>query len=223
MEWSQWLQGGPFLEVSFLLELKEEKTKTVQDIINNLSKVTNEIEIVDENVDEIIGFFNRGYSYDEEDPHTITLHSLRIRLYVYLVRKRKATLQLEVVSSNALMVNFWFYGDENDAPEYDQVGIMNEEFIGFTNFLEELYSVYDFKIGGIAFEENVLKLFGFEKTFPNECFRYENVSPTHFLKEPSSFVNIIWNEKYEILSHIPYNFKKLDKKGVLLETSKFNV
>ena len=114
MEWSQWLQGGPFLEVSFLLELKEEKTKTktTQDIINNLSKVTNKIEIVDENVDGIIDFFNRGYPYDEEDPHTINLHSLRLRLYVYLLRKRKATLQLEVVSPNALMVNFCFYGDE---------------------------------------------------------------------------------------------------------------
>ena len=89
MEWSQWLQGGPFLEVSFLLELKEKKTKTVQDIINNLSKVTNKIEIVDENVDEIIDFFNRGYPYDEEDPHTINLHSLKLRLYVYLLRKRR--------------------------------------------------------------------------------------------------------------------------------------
>lgn len=36
MEWSQWLQGGPYLEVSFLSELKEEKVKkkTIKDIIN---------------------------------------------------------------------------------------------------------------------------------------------------------------------------------------------
>ena len=58
------------------------------------------------------------------------------------------------------MVNFWFYGDENDEPECDQVGIMKEEFTGFTSFLKELYSVYEFKIGGIAIEEDVLKLFG---------------------------------------------------------------
>ena len=37
MQWSQGLQGGPFLEVSFLLELKEEKKKTAQSIINKLS------------------------------------------------------------------------------------------------------------------------------------------------------------------------------------------
>ena len=61
------------------------------------------------------------------------------------------------------------------------------------------------------------------KTYPNECFCYENVSPNHFLKEPTPFVNIIWSEKYEKLSHIPYNYKRLDKEGILIETSKFNV
>ncbi|UPM52852.1 hypothetical protein [Gottfriedia acidiceleris] len=94
MEWAQWLKGGPFLEVSFLLELKEEKTKTIQVIINKLSEITNKIEIVDKNVDEIIDFFVRGYPYDEEDPKSTYIHSLRLRLYVELFGKRKATLQV---------------------------------------------------------------------------------------------------------------------------------
>jgi hypothetical protein len=222
MEWSQWLQGGPFLEVSFLLELKEEKTKTIQYIINKLSKVTNKVEIVDKNVDEIIDFFDTGYPYDEEDPQSIYLHSLRLRLYVCLSRKRKATLQIEMVSPDALMVDFWFYGDEFDAPEWDQIGIKKGEFTGFASFFKELYSVYEFKIGGIAIEEDVLELFGFDETYPNECYCYENVSPDYFLKEPSPFLNIIWNEKYKKLSHIPYNYKRLDKEGILIETGSFN-
>jgi hypothetical protein len=222
MEWSQWLQGGPFLEVSFLLELKEEKTKTIQEIINKLSRVTNKVEIVDKYVDEIIDFFDRGYPYDEEDPKFSNLHSLRLRLYVYLSRKRKATLQIEMVSSNALMVNFWFYGDEFDEPEWDQIGIKKEEFVGFVSFLKELYSVYEFKIGGIAIDEDVLELFRFGESYPNECYRYENLSPDNFLKEPSHFINIIWREKYKKLSHIPYNHKRLDKEGILIETGSFS-
>ncbi|WP_078410726.1 protein kinase family protein [Priestia abyssalis] len=222
MEWFQWLQGGPFLEVSFLLELKETKTKTIQDIINKLSKVTNKVEIVDKNVDEIIDFFDRGYPYDEEDPQSVNLHTLRLRLYVYLSGKRKATLQIEMVSSNALLVDFWFYGDEFDEPEWDQIGIKKEEFSRFTSFLKELYSVYEFKIGGIAIEEDVLELFGFGEISPNECYCYESVSPDYFLKEPSPFVNIIWNEKYQKLSHIPYNHKRLDKEGIFIETGSFN-
>ncbi|NHN34876.1 hypothetical protein [Paenibacillus agricola] len=33
---SEWLMGGPFLEVSFLLLLKENKEKTIRSIINRL-------------------------------------------------------------------------------------------------------------------------------------------------------------------------------------------
>ena len=39
MQSPEWLQGGPFLEVSFLLELKEQKTEAIQDILNTLSTI----------------------------------------------------------------------------------------------------------------------------------------------------------------------------------------
>jgi hypothetical protein len=142
MQWSHWLQGGPFLEVSFLLELKEKKKETIQDIIFNLSKVRNRIEIYDKNVDEIIDFFDRGYPYDEEDPQTNYIHSLRLSLYVYLSRKRKATLQIEMVSSNAIMVNFCFFGSNFDALEWDQIGIKKEEITDFTNFLRSIFLLF---------------------------------------------------------------------------------
>ncbi|RID87703.1 hypothetical protein D1953_04905 [Peribacillus asahii] len=222
MESSQWLQGGPFLEVSFLLELKEAKTKGIQDIINKLSKVTNKIEIVDKNIDEIIDFFERGYTYDEEDPESICLHSLKLRLYVYLSKKRKTTLQIEKVSSNALMVNFWFFGSLFDAPEWDQIGIKEDEITDFTDFLMELFSVYKYKVGGIAIEEDILDLFDCNETYPNECYCYEKVSPDHFLQEPSHFINIVWNEKYKQINHIPYNHKRFDREGILIKTGSFN-
>ncbi|MGG0174834.1 hypothetical protein [Gottfriedia acidiceleris] len=222
MQWSQWLQGGPFLEVSFLLELKKRKKETIQEIIFNLSKVRNKIEIYDKNVDEIIDFFDRGYPFDEEDPQSIYIHSLKLRLYVYLSRKRKATLQIEMISSNAIMVNFWFYGSIFDVIEWDQIGIENEEIIDFTNFLKELYVVYEFKIGGIAIEEDIISLFGFDKAFPNECYRYENISPDQFLQESYSFIDVIWNEKYKKLCQAPYNHKRLDNDGILINIGIFD-
>lgn len=222
MQWSQWLQGGPFLEVSFLLELKEKKKETIKEIIFNLTKVTNRIEIYDENVIEIIDFFDRGYPYDEEDPQTMYIHSLRLRLHVHLSRKQKATLQIEKVSSNAILVNFWFDGSNSDDVEWDRIGIKKEEITEFTNFLEELYFVYEFKIGGIAIEEDVLELLGFDETYPNECYRYENVSPDRFLQDSSHFIDIIWSEKYKKLSNVPYNHKRLDKEGILIKTGSFN-
>ena|GEM_PF-1531428 len=222
MQWSQWLQGGPFLEVSFLLELKKKKKETIQEIIFNLSKVRNRIEIYDKNVDEIIDFFDGGYPFEEEDPQSSYMHSLRLSLYVYLSRKRKATLQIEMVSSNALMVNFWFYGSNFDAMEWDQIGIENEEIIDFTNFLKELYLICEFKIGGIAIEEDVISLFGLDEVYPNECYRYENISPDRFLQESYSFIDVIWNEKYKKLSQVPYNHKRLDNDGILINIGIFD-
>ncbi|MBB4823172.1 hypothetical protein HNO89_000390 [Sporosarcina luteola] len=221
MQWSEWLQGGPFLEVSFLVECKEKKKETIQDIIWNLSKVRSRIEIYDKNVDEIVDFFDRGYPFDEEDPQTNYIHSIQLRLYVYLSRKRKATLQIERVSSNAIMVNFWFFASSFDALEFDQIGIKKEEITGFTDFLKELYSVYEFKIGGIAIEQDVLELFGSDETYPNECYRYENMSPDRFLQKSSHFIDIIWNEKYKKLSCVPYNYKRLDKEGILIKIGNF--
>ncbi|SHG56453.1 hypothetical protein [Ornithinibacillus halophilus] len=208
MHW--WLQGGPFLEVSFLLELKEMKKESIQEVIFHLSKVDG-IEIYDKNVDEIIDFFVRGYPYDEEDPQSNYIHSLRLRLYVSLTRKRKATLQIDKVSSNAIMVNFWFDGTEIDEPDWDR-----DEFEEFTNFHKILYSVYEFKIGGIAVEEDILELFGCDETYPNECYRYENISPDRFLRELSHFESIIWNEKYEKLTQIPNKHIRLEKEGIFI-------
>ncbi|GIN88889.1 hypothetical protein J6TS2_52750 [Heyndrickxia sporothermodurans] len=107
-------------------------------------------------------------------------------------------------------------------PEWDQIGIKKEEFAEFTSFFKELYSIYEFKIGGIAIEEDILELFRFCESYPNECYRYENLFPEYFLKEPSHFINIIWREKYKKLSHIPYNHKRFDKEGILIETGSFN-
>ena len=221
MQSSQWLQGGPFLEVSFLLELKEQKTKTIQDIINKLSTITYRVELIDDNIEEIIGFFDKGYPYDEEDPQTNYNHSLILRLYVYLSKKRKATLQIEMVSSNAIMVDFWFFGSEFDAPEWDQLGIKKEEITDFTNFLEELYSIFEFKIGAVAIEEDVLQLFGMDERYPNECYRYENLYPNHLFRESSGFIDIIWNEKQKKLSYVPYQHKRIHKEGILIKVGSF--
>lgn len=136
--------------------------------------------------------------------------------------KRKAILQIEVVSSNAIMVNFWFYGSTFDVIEWDQIGIREEDIPAFTNFLIELYCVYEFKIGGIAIEEDILDLFRCDKSYTDECYRYENMCPDFFLQESSYFINIIWNENYKKLSQIPYFYKRLDKEGILIETGSLN-
>lgn len=219
----EWLQGGPFLEISFVLELRKKKKETIQDIIDKLFKVNYKIEIIDNNIDELLNAFEKGYPFDSEDSQSISLHSLKLRLYVYLSRKRKAILQIDKVSSNALIVNFYFYGSSFDALEWEQVGIMENEMVDFTNFFTELFSIYEYKVGGIAYEEDVLSLFDGNEVFPSECYRFENISPSYFLQEPSSFVGILWNEKYKKIKHIPYGHKRVNQEGMLIKTRNFTV
>ncbi|NRG45370.1 hypothetical protein HRF87_11420 [Bacillus sp. CRN 9] len=212
MEVSQWLNGGPFLEVSFLMKFNGQRKKTIRDILNKLSKVNKTIEIVDHDIDGSIDSFESGYLFDEGVYH----HSLRLDLYVYLARRRKAILQVEIVSSNAIMVDFWFYGSSFDAPEWNQVGIKKDEMIDFTHFLVELYLIYEFKVGGIAVEHDILELFRCNETYPNEGYRYENASLDFRLLEPSNFIHIIWNETYKKLNNIPFKIKRVDKEGILI-------
>lgn len=205
-----WLQGGPFLEISFLIEIKK-----MQEIIGSLSKLN--IEIADEDINELITAFDRGYLFDEEDPDSIRMHSLPLRLYVCFSRKRKANLNINKVSSNALMMNFTFYGSEFDALEWGQIGIAEDELEEFTEFLLELFAAYQFKVGGIAFEQDILSLFNCNEIYPNECYRMENVLPAIFLQDSSAFREIIWNEKYEKLSQIAHEHQSVNPGGILIK------
>ncbi|XRG80770.1 hypothetical protein V5E38_10900 [Rossellomorea sp. GAMAL-10_SWC] len=126
-----------------------------------------------------------------------------------------------MVSSNTAMVNFWFYGSPIDAIEWDQIGIQNEEITDFTNFLKDLYSIFEFKIGGMAIEKDVISLFGLDEVYPNECYCLVNVKADCILQESNGFIDIIWNEKYKKLCQIPYNHLRLDKDGILINIGSF--
>lgn len=221
MSMSEWLQGGPFLEVSFLMEIREDKKKLVHSALNNLLFLPEKIEIVDKNTDEKIDYFLKGEPFDEADPKTPMMHSLKLHLYVQLTRRRKATLQIETVSSNSLLVNFWFYGSTYDAKEWGQIGINEEEYVDFTNLLIHLFSVYRFKVGGIGVEVNILDLFNCSETYPNECYQFENMLPNDVLQNSSHFIQLIWNEKYKKLSNIPFKYSRLTDEGVLIHLRSF--
>jgi len=212
----EWLQGGPFLEVSFLYQLKEDKLITIKDIIKKLSESNIKIQIVNRNIDEIIGNFEQGYLYDEDDPLS-RKHSLFLYLYVNLPRKRKAVMHVEEISSNSFLVDFWFFGSEFDAIEWDQIGVKKEEYIDFVYFLIELFKLYEFKVGAIMYENDVTHFFGVDETFPNEAYRFENLSPDFLQKQQASIpLSVIWNQQYGTLKDIPYKVRKIRNEGILV-------
>ncbi len=213
---SEWLRGGPFLEVSFLLPLQENKEKTIRSIINKLLESHYRIQVADNNVDDLISSFVLGYPYDEEDLNTVFIHTLKLRLLVAFPRQRKAYLHIEQISSNSIIVDFCFFGDVADVPEWNQVGVRNDEYVDFKNFLIDLFKIYDFIIGGISWEEDVKFLFGCNEVYPNECYQYQNISPDYFLQTPSYFTDVIWNQKYKEIEETRYPHTRLDENAILI-------
>lgn len=211
-----WLQGGPFLEVSFIINLNDEKKEVTKEIMKELSNLDHQIEVVDANLVELIDSFDKGYPFDIEDPHTVYIHSMQVKLYVNVAGRRKVTLQIEQVSSNALLVNFWFFGSIFDAPEWDQIGIKGDDLPFFNNFLIDLYNNFQFKVGGIAIEEDILDLFDCDEARPNECYCFESINPQYFLESKPNFIDILWNEQYGKLVDIPFDHKRINKSGLLI-------
>jgi hypothetical protein len=213
---SEWLIGGPFLEVSFLLPLKENKEKIIRSIINKMLESHYRIQVADNIVDDSISSFVLGYPYDEENPNTVFIHSLKLRLFVAFPRQRKAYLHIKQISSNSIIVDFCFYGSEFDAPEWNQAGVRKDEYIDFKQFLIDMFEIYDFIIGGISWEEDVKFLFDSNEVYPNECYQYQNISPDYFLQNPSYFTDVIWNQKYKEVEDIRYPLTRLDGNAILI-------
>ncbi|TWT27317.1 hypothetical protein [Planomicrobium sp. CPCC 101110] len=214
-----WLQGGPFLEVSFLLELEAGKKEAARSLIRELSALSTAISFADEDIDELIAAFVEGYPSDEENPKSPRIHSLLLRIKVDVAGLRKAILQVEQLSTNALLANFWFYGSQFDDPAHNQRGIKTENLEGFERLLIELYASFNFKAGGISIEQDISDLFNCEATSPSEHYRFENLSPEAFLLNSAGFYSLLWNEGYGKLSKAPSLSKRTGRSGVLLSSS----
>ncbi|WKA54419.1 hypothetical protein [Planococcus shixiaomingii] len=219
MHTSNWLQGGPFLEVSFLWELKEDRTQAIYTLIRKLSALSTSISIVDVNVEKLIEAFETGYPYDEEDPLSPVVHSLELKLVADIAGTRKAILQVEQLSANALLVDFWFFGSRFDALQWDQIGIKNKDLAAFTDFLADLYSSFGFKVGGIALEKDIRELFDCDEPSPSPCYQFENLSPDSSLEMEPDFFALVWNENCGKLRDMPAQHRRIGKSGVLVVSS----
>ncbi|MDG0808060.1 hypothetical protein [Cohnella rhizosphaerae] len=112
-----WLQGGPFLEISLLIQ--EDK---IYKIITRLSNHKS-VSILEENLEDKINQFEIGYLYDEQDSSSNRIHSTSINILANIQCKRKSVIYISKVAKDTILLNFCFFGSEFDAPEWGQLGI----------------------------------------------------------------------------------------------------
>jgi len=79
-----WLQGGPFLELSFIMK---EPIK-IERVVTKLKNADVKIEV--HTPTEYLQQFYKGYPYDEDDPHSIMIYQVTLNLTVHTTRLRRA-------------------------------------------------------------------------------------------------------------------------------------
>ncbi len=173
-----WLQGGPFLEVSFIMMLETDKHSFVKTLLSKIKSFTPTIEfaISENELREKLTEFFIGYPDDEKDPNTKIYHQAQIPVYVNIDGKRKSILSLRQISQQLLTIDFWFYGDESDVPEWNQIGIADGQVYLFKNMLHSLFDAFNFVIGTVGYENSVTDLFDTAEAWPDESYIIENIN-----------------------------------------------
>ncbi|MFF2888004.1 hypothetical protein [Paenibacillus sp. NPDC057967] len=204
-----WLQGGPFLELSFVTT----NCTKLETIINQIQNM--DVKITVENQIESLQEFYRGYSYDVDDPNSKIMHSITLNITVHTIRQRRALLIVEKFGSDLLFFSMCFFGDLEDAPEWSQPGIRCDEVYEFRSLLILLFKELKFSVGGLAIEEDVKTLFETEGEWPYEQCTLSNVKLGDNL---SKFLTVIVDELLkDVLTEI--NYKHLDNSGILIEVN----
>lgn len=184
-----WLQGGPFLELSFLIEESETLLQTINKITNSLA-----VKIVLHHPPEKIDEFYEGYPFDEDDPEGKTVHQVCLNLTVCTHRVRQSLLFVERINTDLLCFSICFYGSEVDAHEWGQPGIREDEMPEFYNLLRDIFNEIHFIVGGCAFEEDVKAFFDTDVCWPDPSYSVENITSSRITRRINAFKQIIVND-----------------------------
>lgn len=192
-----WLQGGPFLEVSFLMMRSTDRLLFITDILTKLKAFVPTIEIAasENELKEKVKEFEIGYPDDENDLNSKVYYQTQIPIFVDVVEKRKSTLSFRQVSKQLVAVDFWFFGSKWDAPEWNQHGITESQLPAFKLFLDSLYDTFQFPIGTLGYENSVTDLFDTSEGWPNEVYNLESIN-MQLVQVGNYFLYIVANRLY---------------------------
>ncbi|PWV86608.1 hypothetical protein DFQ01_1731 [Paenibacillus cellulosilyticus] len=192
-----WLQGGPFFELSFIIEDVEPLYQTIIRLVNSST-----IKIVLHNPPEFIEEFYDGYPFDEDKPEERIVNQICLNLTVHFNRTRQSLLFVERINTNLLCFSLCFYGSEYDAPEWKQPGMRRAEHYEFYNLLRDFYNEFHFIIGGSAIEEDAKAFFDTNECWPDNSYSIEKLTAERVNNNMSTFNQVIVNNKLESISQL---------------------
>lgn len=192
-----WLQGGPYYELSFLKYNSEDKAKLLQTILDQLSKIPNlKIECSTNEIEKGILDYSKG-----EEEGKLVFRYFEIKVKVECSGQRKIRLNISELSKELVKVNFWFYGSIYDADEWNQKGIRENDKPAFRQLFKQIQDNLKPILGTIAYEEDCEEMFVTEILAPNEYFSTKNLNLEKIKKRLEQNINeyeYFWIAKGEI-------------------------
>ncbi len=180
-----WLQGGPYYELSFLIQNQEDKKNLIKEIMAKINQSSRfKIVFQSEELEELIELYVNGDKVDGK-----IYRSLNINTQIKISGNRKSRLFIQELSDELLKVNFWFYGSRYDAEEWNQIGLKDidkPEFRDFFNFIKNNLNPI---LGTIAYEEDCEELFSTEEISPSQFYSTKNLSLENITERVNRNVN----------------------------------
>jgi hypothetical protein len=205
-----WMFCGPFFELSFIME----EDRHLKEIIDKIQSVSIRIKFMDELLDQSIESYIQGYPYDEHDPQGQYIHHACLNLEIETKRKRQGLLFVDRIAEKTIALSFCFNWE--DASEFNQPGIREDEIQEFIDLLVELYKLFYYKIGGIGVEADVKSFFNTSEGWPHEDYSLRNLDFQQQKSHASRFLAIVWNTEDSVEYPIPYKNIAVHPHGLLL-------
>ncbi|MDQ1234348.1 hypothetical protein QE450_001846 [Paenibacillus sp. SORGH_AS306] len=205
------LQGGPFLEISFLMF----ESESIQVILDKLCDLPIKIEM--HMTTDLLQAFHKGYLYDEQDSNSRRIHQICVPLNVHTSRTRRSDLYIQRIANNSLCFSMCFYGSSTDVSEWNQIGIKYSELDEFTALLVQIFEKLEFVAGGVAIEQDATFMFDSNLEYPHQEYELTQLTIQSVLRNMNSFYSIVVNKDISK----DYNSKQVEllNKGILIRDS----
>lgn len=158
---THWLSGGPYFELSLLALNKEPRTLMLPSYIQKLQSIKRSVEFAENKLD----MEEKTKAFIQHDSDSIDLN-----IRIAIAGKRRARFFIAELSSELIMIDFWFLADK-----FSKHPITIKEKPNFKKLLEELLSVYDGMIGTIAWELDCSCLFKTNQSYPHKDYSKNNL------------------------------------------------
>lgn len=170
---TNWLQGGPLLEISSIKNNTNDKERIINQEIDSLKKWNSKFAITTDNqtFERYKNEFIEGYVDQGKTNRQFTINCL-----IELSGRRKAKFEIIELSNEFYSTNLYMYGSRIAAFEWNEIGITEYQEKEIIKASKEYIAISKPVLLAIGYEEDCTSFFDTDKTYPSNEYRIYNLS-----------------------------------------------